>query len=281
MYNIKYIRSDGKELEMNYSAGYLIRTIEGATGHSTTVASSQGYEQIGETVQGVSTLGKQISVYGYILDGQTDRKKALINMFLPNTHGKMVWEDTYYIDVYVAEAPTITQTWHSQFSFALYAPDPMWKRMGESLYQLGGITGGFSFPVNYSEPHTFGMATAATQFNAQNEGDMATSFKLVIRAGSMGLEGFGLQNVHSLKEIRFNGSLLADEYLEVYREAGQIYVRKNGIADAFDMLDDESTLFELDPGDNVLLFTADSGAATASVFISFNAAYAGVLANGV
>ena len=110
---------------------------------------------------------------------------------------------------------------------------------------------------------------------------MAAAFSLKIVAGSGGLSNFGLQNVHTLKSINFTGMLNANEWLDVYRDAGQLYVRKNGAADAFDMLDDDSTLFELDAGDNVLLFTADSGASGATVFVTFNAAFSGVLADGV
>ena len=281
MYNIKYVRSDGKELEMNIDTGYIISTMDGVTGHSTEISTAQGYEQLGEAVQAMATGGKQIAIYGYILDGQTEKKKALLQTFLPNTNGRLIWENLYYVDVYVAEAPVVTQTWHSKFSMALFAPYPMWQSETEHLYQLGGITGGFEFPVNYAEPHTFGTTTAQTQFNAKNDGDLAADFRLTIRAGSAALTDFELQNVHTLKKIAFTGTLTSGEYLEVYREGGQLYVRKNGMTDAFDMLDDESTLFELDAGDNVLLFTADSGAAGATVLVSFHSAFAGVLADGV
>lgn len=77
MYNIKYVRSDGKELEMNIDTGYIITTMDGVTGHSTTVSTAQGYEQLGETVLGMATSGKQIAIYGYILDQQTEKKKSL------------------------------------------------------------------------------------------------------------------------------------------------------------------------------------------------------------
>ena len=281
MYNIKYVRSDGLELDMGYAAGYVVASVDGATGHSTTVSTAQGYEQLGETVQGVATGGKQISMYGYILDQQTDRKKALLRAFLPNTHGKLIWESKYSIDVYVTEAPVVTQTRHSKFSMAFFAPYPMWQSTTESFFQLGGITGGFQFPVNYATPHTFGTTTAQTQFNAKNGGDLAADFKLTIRAGSSALTNFGLQNVHTLQKISFTGTLAADEYIEVYKDAGQIYVRKNGATDAFDMLDDDATLFELDAGDNVLLFTADAGAGAATVFIAFSETFVGVLADGV
>ena len=67
----------------------------------------------------------------------------------------------------------------------------------------------------------------------------------------------------------------------MYKDAGQIYVRKNGTTDAFDMLDDDATLFKLNAGDNVLLFTADTGAGAATVFVAFNETFVGVLADGV
>ena len=50
----------------------------------------------------------------------------------------------------------------------------------------------------------------------------------------------------------------------------------------FDLNDtDTSDLYSLAAGDNVLLFTADSGASSAKVSITFNESYVGVLADGV
>lgn len=280
MYNLRYIPTSGAEIILTYDYGYLINTVDGATGREIEVVTAQGFEQIGETLEGMSLGGQTITIYGKIPKKNTSAKLALLKAFLPLTTGRLVWEDKYYLDVCVKNSPTITQEKHSTFMLALYAPYPYWKKLSESYYELGGLSGGFRFPVNYAEPHRFATSTTETQFNAINGGDSSVRFALTIIAGASDLTDFAVTNVNTLKSLRFSGTLNAGERLEMYREEGQLYIKKNN-ADAFDMLDDTSDLYSLDSGDNVLLFTAASGAADAKVSITFNDSYVGVLANGV
>lgn len=281
MYNLRYIPDSGTEIILTRDYGYLVNTVEGATGHAVSVETAQGYGQIGDTVQGMSTAGQLITIRGRIPHRNTSAKRALLRAFLPLSSGRLVWEDKYYIDVVVRDSPAVSQEKHSTFMMALYAPYPYWRRLAESYYELGGLTGEFSFPVNYSAPHRFGTSTTETQFNAVNGGDSAAQFALTVLAGDSDLTNFAVTNVNTLKALRFTGTLPAGDRLEMYRVSGQLYLRINGVTDAFDLLDDTSDLFELDAGDNVLLFTADSGAMTAKVAVTFNEPYVGVLANGV
>ena len=75
MYNIKYVRSDGKELEMNIDTGYIITTMDGVTGHSTTVSTAQGYEQLGETDRDL-----------WLHPRPADRKKEIPPADVPTEH---------------------------------------------------------------------------------------------------------------------------------------------------------------------------------------------------
>ena len=280
MYNLRYVPTNGADIILTRDYGYLINTVEGVTGHAVTVTTAQGYGQIGDTVQGMSTAGQLLTITGRVPKQNTAAKRALLRTFLPLSSGRLIWEEKYYIDVVVHDSPAISQEKHSTFMFALYAPYPYWRRLAESYYELGGMSAEFRFPINYATPHRFGTSTAETQFNAINNGDSAAQFALSIRAGDSDLVNFAITNVNTLKSLKFIGAIPAGETLEMYRESGQLYIRQNG-ADAFDLLDDTSDLFELDAGDNVLLFTADSGAATAKVIVTFHEPYVGVLANGV
>jgi hypothetical protein len=62
----------------------------------------------------------------------------------------------------------------------------------------------------------------------------------------------------------------------VSRENGRLYVQR-GEEDVFAILDENSDLFVLHPGDNVLKMTAGSGLEGLRVSISYNAAEIGVV----
>lgn len=281
MYKLKYVSNEGGEIYLDLDRGYIINTVDGATGRSVTLQTAQGFEQIGDTVTAQSVGGQLITINGRIPLQNTSAKRAMLKLLRPLTNGRLVWEDKYYIDVYVQDSPTISQERHSTFLFSLYAPFPFWQKVAQSRYELGGLTPLFSFPINFATPHKFGETTIETQFNAYNAGDCAASFALTITAGDSELTNFAVTDVNTQKSIKFIGTLGAGERLEMYRVNGQLYLKRNATEDAFDLLDDTSDLYSLTVGDNVLLFTADSGASTAKVSITFNEAFVGVLANGV
>lgn len=281
MYNLRYVSNQGGEIILNYDYGYIVNTVDGATGRGVELQTAQGYDQIGETLTGMSIGGQLITISGRIPDQNTSAKTAMMRIFQPLTTGRLIWEDKYYIDVAVHTSPTLSQERVSTFMLALYAPYPYWQKINQSRYELGGLTAEFSFPVNYATPHRFGTTTIDTQFNALNAGDCAAQYTLTITAGDSDLTNFKITDINTQRMIKFNGTLDANSRLEMYRDAGQMYLKIDGTTDAFDMLDDTSDLFTLAAGDNVLLFTADSGASAAKVSIVFNESYVGVLADGV
>lgn len=281
MYKLKYVSDLGGEINLDFDHGYIINTVEGATGRSVTLQTAQGFEQIGDTVTSQAIGGQRITISGRIPLQNTSAKRTMLKVFLPLTTGRLIWEDKYYTDVYVSESPTISQERHSTFLLSLYAPFPYWQKVSQSRYELGGLTALFSFPINYSTPHKFGETTIETQFNAYNGGDCAAPFALTVSAGDSDLTNFKITDVNTSKSLKFNGTLSASERLEMYRANGQLYIKRNSATDAFDFLDDTSDLYSLSVGDNVLLFTADSGASAAKVAITFHESYVGVLADGV
>lgn len=281
MYNLRYVSDSGSEIILTRDYGYLVNTVDGATGRSVNVLTAQSYGQIGDSLQGMSVGGQIITIHGRIPRQNTTAKRAMLRAFLPLTKGRLIWEDRYYIDVAVHDSPSISQEKHSVFMLSLYAPYPYWQSLSQSYYELGGMIPQFRFPINYATPHRFGTSVSGTQFNAINNGDSSVRFSMQILAGNSDLTDFAVTNVNTLKSIRFTGTLSAGDRLEMFREAGQLYLRRNGTEDAFDLLDDTSDLFDLSPGDNVLLFTALEGADDAKVSITFHESYVGVLANGV
>lgn len=281
MYKLRYVSDNGGEIVLDFDHGYIINTVDGVTGRTVKLQTAQGFEQIGDTVTSMSLGGQILTIKGRIPLQNISAKRAMLRIFQPLSHGRLYWEDKYYIDVFVKDSPQISQERHSTFLLGLYAPYPYWQKVNQSRYELGGLTAEFMFPLNYATPHRFGSTTIETQFNAYNAGDCASSFALTITAGEADLTNFAVTDVNTQKAIKFIGTLDAGKRLEMYRENGQLYIKIDGTTDAFDMLDDTSDLYSLSAGDNVLLFTADSGASSAKVSITFNESYVGVLADGV
>ena len=284
MYNVTFIaETTRKSVDMSMQSGIIISRITGVTGTTATLSTSQGYQQIGSSVQSATIEGQSMTISGKILDGDTAKKRLLLNVFSAGTKGRLIWENKYFCDVWVRSAPTISQERHSTFVMQLYAPFPYWQQIDESVYTVGQIVGAFSFPVNYATAHKFGVSSGNTTVNAYNDGDVDSAFSLTIRADST-IESPTVTNISTEEYLKINGTLNAGEEITIYRKDGQTRVTKTSAgvtSDAIALLDEDSTLFAVHAGDNLLYLSATSGVTAATVTITFYPAFAGVLADGV
>ena len=268
---------------MTPDSDFLIATVSGVTGYTTNLSTSQGYEQIGNSVDGSSVSGQSININGFVLGIKPEAKQLLLSIFAPQTRGRLYWEDKRWIDVYVKSSPTITQEKNSRFNMSLFAPYPYWRSVKQTVKTLGVVTKLFRFPVNYAEPHKFGEVNTTGAVNCYNEGNAATAFIMKLKA-PVEVTNPVIANVHSGKELRINGTLIAGDLLTFYREVGAVRLeltRDNVTTNVLDMLDDTSELFQLEIGDNVLRGSADLNAASMQVTLLYYDAWAGVLTDGI
>lgn len=282
MYEIKYVNAAGKSLDLSLANGFVIKTIDGITDHSIDLSLSQGFQQVGESLDAATVKGRSITVKGVILDGNTAAQKRLMDMIAPLSIGRLWWQGNYWIDVVVQNTPYIQQTRHAQFNFRLYAAYPFWKYKTEQWYQLGGIIPSFAFPINYSTTHRFGSYAPDTFINCKNRGNISVGYRLEI-SGTEDIVNPEVVNINTFELVKFNGTLTPNQKLSMYQAAGvlKVTITEDGVeSDAFDLLDDSSDLFMIAPGDNVLRRQADSGANTMVAALSFFAAYSGVV-NGM
>jgi hypothetical protein len=88
--------------------------------------------------------------------------------------------------------------------------------------------------------------------------------------------GIGLVNVQTLEKLKLDVTLTMGDEIVIKRENSRLVVELNG-EDAFSIFDEDSNLYYIHPGDNVLRATADSGLEALQVSITYNAAETGVL----
>lgn len=285
MYNLSYMKTDGKKFDLSYDNEIIIATVDGLTGVSTNIVKVQGSGQIGETVQNLNVGGRNIVINGFILDQNTEKKEALIKTFAPTTTGRLYFEDQYFIDVVVKDSPDILQEKHSKFSLTLFAPYPYWQKKKAKNYQFGVISvPKFSFPAKNLNTHTFGADEEQFLLEAENKGDQAAFIEVKIKAGEDGLTNPRITNVTNGKTLAFKGKVNAGNILHFYHNEGEYYVDLiNGAQskNAYSMLDEKSNLFNIQHGKNVFAFTADTGARSSVAVINYHEPYSGVLADGV
>lgn len=240
------------------------------------LGTSQGFSQIGETVETQSIGGRHIDVTGEVYGDITERKDALRRVCAPLVSGRLVFQKTYYIRVYVKAAPTFSAVKNNGlFKMQFFAPFPFYLRMNEQMFYIGQVTPQFRFPVNYSITHRFGARTAARYTNVYNDGDVRIPFRAYIRSDGT-CSNVTISNLKTFAFLKLNGTLNAGEFVEIYRDNRNVLraeLTSNGVVqDIISWIDEDSSLFELEVGDNLLSATDDEGGVSLTVRFTFNSA---------
>lgn len=243
-----------------------------------TLGTSQGFSQIGETVETMSAGGRVIDVTGKLFGNIVERKNALRNVCTPFATGQLVFQGTHYIRVYVKSPPSFSAVKNNGlFKMQFYAPFPYFSTFGEIHNLIGGIIAAFRLPINYSKPHRFGTRSSDRYTNIVNSGDIRVPFKLVMRSEGISTNPT-VSNLQTFGFLRINGTLNSGEYITVYRDNSNVLraelTQGNVVTDVIDWLDDESSLFELEPGDNLISASDDQGGVSLIISFSFNPAQA-------
>lgn len=229
------------------------------------IQTSQGFLQMGETVETQAVGGRTIKVTGQVYGNIVERKNAMRQVFAPFTSGKLIFQGTHYIRVFVKEAPTFSAVKNNgRFMMSLFAPFPFFRSMDERIVHIGLVTPEFRFPVNYSKPHRFGSKSAARYTNIVNNGDVPTPFGVYLYASSE-CSNITITNLKTLAYLKVNGTLSIGDSMTIYRDDDGVLraelTASGVVTDAISVIDEGSTLFELNVGDNLISAGDDNGGA--------------------
>lgn len=279
MYNIKFVKDNGDVFLLGKDNN-IVFDVDGLSGINIDLGKSQGFSQVGESVDTQSVGGKTLKIKGVIFKDLANIKKAMIKAFSPFSRGRLVFDDKYYLYVYVKESPTVAPTKKGgAFMLAVFAPFPFFKEIAESTFYIGTITPSFSFPVNYETPHVFGSKSEARYINVVNDGDLKTAYRIDLTTEATSTN-ITLTNLNTFEFLKLNGTLNVGEKISVYRDENNLLkaelINGSETTDILSWIDEESTLYELNVGDNLILASDDDGGANLTAQLTFNSVIGGV-----
>lgn len=279
MYNAVFESDTGQKYVFGKD-GETVFDMDLGNGVSVDIGTSQGFSQVGETVESMTVGGRTITVHGTIFGNVQSRKKIMRKVFAPFVWGKLTFEGKHYIRVCVKDSPSFSPIRDDgRFTMLLYAPFPFFYSVDDAHYNIGEIMPMFSFPVNYATPHKFGERGTEKYTNVYNNGDIAAPFNVY-------METFGtsanplIVNLDTHEYLKLNGTLTAGDAANIYRDSNNILraeLSTDGeLVDILSWVDDGSTLFQLNPGDNIISFDDDGGGSSLTVKFSFSPAVVAV-----
>lgn len=273
MYEVVFQNDNGKVFTFGPSGSNWFGMSIG-NGLEVNIGSSQGFAQIGETVERKSMSGRVIDVNGVFYGNIVGGKNKLRNICAPLSAGRLICGGKFFIDVHVKSAPTFSAVKNNgRFMMQFYAPFPFFSVLSESIFEIGTLVPKFRFPVNYATPHRFGTRSANRYVNVINPGDVRVPFRLVLMATGTSTNP-RITNVETLETLQIRGTITTGQQITIRRD-GRNVLRAELTAsgqptDIISWIDEASSLFELAPGDNLIVATDDESGASLEARITFH-----------
>lgn len=278
MYNARIITDSGNTVSFGYEYGILF-DISPLSGADVDVNTSQGFQQIGTTVESLGVSGISRTIKGTFINKSLDEAKSMLANLPVFAQGVLWWNDEYYCNIVVSKTPTIARKkGRTTFTMMVYCNTPFWYDAASNRYAMGTVEKRFRFPTSFDE-HIFGERNASAFVDCFNYGSVKTAPTITFTANST-VRNFGLVNANTLEYIKVNTSLSAGEIVTIYRKNSRLYVEKddgNTVTDIFEYLDEYSDLYWIYSGSNVLRMTAEENEAGLQCVVSFENAYMGVV----
>lgn len=280
MYRCKFISENGTVFLLD-TTNNISFDADGLSGISVNHTMSQGALQIGESISSKSVGSKILTVKGVIFKNIAETKKQMRKVFAPFATGKLIFNNEYFINVSIKDAPTFSPiATRGNFTMRLLAPYPFFKKMETKTSLIGGVVKKFRFPINYSTPHKFAERSNIRYINIYNDSDVETDFRLSIQTDSVSNNPY-VTNLNTFETLKINRTIYQGEKIEVYRNADGVLevvlIDENGNAEnIFADLDEKSDLFVMHVGDNLILSSDDDGDTTLTTYITFNEIVVGV-----
>ncbi len=276
--HLKIVTDAGAVLHLgwDYKAPYWLDPLNGV---DVDLKTAQGVKQVGDTVedQMVSGVSRTLSVAFW--GGLTDAKLFLRS--LPYfTKGTLYFGDKYFTRFVLQKTPYFSSyTPKPRCELMLHSPKPYWYNLTAQSSILGGFRPAFSFPVCYNS-HQYGIKQDGEAAVLRNPGSLPVPFTATLRS-TMPVEHPRVVDLRTGAFIGFDLTLQDGDRLEIYRSTSDrlacTLTREGKTTNCFAALDEDSTLTELQPGDNILSMQADSGVSYLQASVSFYPMEAGIL----
>ena len=273
-----FVASNGQAFSFGYAAGVLW-SIDPLGDLPVELETSQGYQQVGATVESRSISGVTRTVTGRIVRNVDHNKRQLRDVFAPYVTGRLTIAGKYWCDAEVQRCPAISVSglWPT-FSFQLYCPNPYWRSVSETHISTLNVKPIFCLPACY-DTHCYGILEQSKYLTIPNAGLDTQDWALTLDARGTVVNP-GVKDPRTGEFVRFITTLQDGDKLRLFRENGILRLEQiiDDVGyDVFFAVDESSTLWTLRHGVQTWQRTADSGTEWLVLTLTFSAAFSTVV----
>jgi len=286
-----YINERGESLEFSPRSPYHtnVRDCSGLSDIYSQISSTGSVGQDGGTFVGNRIKSRDIEIVGHLKDRDKIRRlrrhKDLNRILNPHYSGTLVYECGAHkrvISCKVESGPLINRAgMFEQFTIQLLCLNPFWRDEHETRTDIATWIGAFEFPepdgLHLCDEWEIEYRAPSLIVDAENTGDVSTGMRAVFRALGQ-LSNPSILNVITMKFIKVNIAMLPGDILTVNTGYGvkAVTLERGGVVtNAFRHFDIDSTYIQLEPGNNLIRYDAETNVENLEVSIHKNNQYLG------
>lgn len=287
---LTYINSRGEILEFGITSVFhcnVSKDVTGIAGIDNTIYKTNSMGQHGDTYISQRYEARDITIVGNINSRDKDhvlelRRKAekILNAELD---AKLIYTYKDFVRVIDCKVDGIPQFKSGkvfmQYSIPITCCNPFWREETEARKDIAAWVPSWEFDFELPEEGIeLGYREPSIIVNVYNEGDIKSGMRIEFRAIGTVVNPV-LLNVNTQEYIKVNATMEAGDVITVntdYGSKGATLDREGETVDYFRYIDVDSTFIQLDIGDNVFRYDAESGAAALEATIYHNNKYLGV-----
>ena len=280
---------DGKQIIFSVNSDYHVnikKDVRGLSDATNEIYTQRGLGQYGATVTGYQLKSRIIEIQGSFkpIDKNTVSflRQNLNNVLSPEETLEVTYDlsgNQRKISGITQEVKFDSENIYYDFYIAILCPDPLWRDPMETATSIVSWEGAVEFPVEITSDWEIGRLNKQAEVNVINRGDVTCGCRIVFYA-TASLTNPSLKNTETEEYIKIKASLSKGDKLEVtthYRNKTAYITRANGEKEnAIQYLDPSSTFLQLEIGDNLFSYNADSGKSNLEITIYHDNLYRGV-----
>ena len=290
-----YKNNRGESITFGIGSVYHVNVSKDVTGISDlkdTIYSTSSMGQHGDTYVGVRIEPRDIVLTGKIKDerkeAQLRLRREALRILNPELEGTLYYIYGDFMQKIGAKDDGTPEFYRSKeaasqlFDISFKCLDPFWKDEQETREDIASWIGAWIFPtvIDKDDPTSmiFGYREESLIVDVYNPGHVATGMRIKLKALGQ-LTGPSLLNVNTREFLKLNMTLYAGDVVDIDTSYGKktVVLTRAGVkSNVYRYIDVDSTFMQLDIGDNVFRYDAESGLDSLDVTLSFNAMYLGV-----
>ena len=288
---LTYINSRGETLEFSIKSVFhcnVSKDVTGLDGIDNTIYRTNSMGQHGDTYIGQRYEPREITITGNINSVEKDRvlelRRMVEKVLNAELDGKLVY--TYkdfvrVIDCKTDGAPRFKRgNVFMTYSIPLICCNPFWREEAEAKKDIASWVSDWEFDFEIPEEGIqMGYREPSIIVNVYNEGDVKSGMRMEFRAVGTVVNPV-LLNVNTQEYIKLiDTTMVAGDVITIntdYGSKGATLTRGGETVDYFRHIDVDSTFMQLEIGDNVFRYNADSGITNLEVSIYHSNKYLGV-----